>query len=182
MPRTLSSTLEKGRLAAERAHDSRGVVRALLSGVEFLLALGQVEDAERDNEQAGRLLEHISDELATAWVQLDRGLIAERRGLWEEAEAAFEKTVEMCRRFQLPADEAEGAFRLANLRYKTRDLEGARRAYAIASDLGLAQLRPQMAPQFLELARQLGLPPPSSPSEDRPTRVGPVEPHDGRGL
>ncbi len=181
-PQDALEYLEKGRLAAERAHDSRSVVRALLSGVEFLLALGQVEDAERDNEQAGRLLEHISDELATAWVQLDRGLIAERRGLWEEAEAAYKSTVEMCRRFQLPADEAEGAFRLANLRYKTRNVEGARRAYAVASDLNLAELRPQLATPFLELGRQLGLVPSASPRETVRTRAGPVEPGDGRGL
>jgi tetratricopeptide (TPR) repeat protein len=181
-PQDALEYLEKGRLAAERAHDSRGVVRALLSGVEFLLALGQVEDAERDNEQAGRLLEHISDELATAWVQLDRGLIAERRGLWDEAEVAYEKTVELCRRFQLPADEAEGAFRLANLRYKTRNPEGARQAYAIALDLGLGQLRPQLAGPFLELGRQLGLMPPTSTREAAPSRAGPAEPSDGRGL
>jgi tetratricopeptide (TPR) repeat protein len=153
--------LEKALQAAERSHDSRGAGLALLSRVELLLALGQVEEAERDNEQAGRLIEHLSDKLGRIWVQLDRGLIAERRGLWEEAERAYEQAVEMCRRLQLPADEAEAAFRLASLRFKIRDLEGARRAYAIASDLGLAHLRPHLAKASEDLQRQLTKVPPS---------------------
>jgi tetratricopeptide (TPR) repeat protein len=174
--------LEKAREMAERAHDSRGVERALVAGAEMLLALGQIEDAERDNEQVGRLLEHIPDELGRGWVELNRGLIAERRGLWEEAERTYEQTVEMYRRFQLPADESEAAFYLARLRHKTRDMEGARRAFAIASDLGLAKLRPHLAAQFLDLAQQLGLAPPASSPGTAPPRTGPAERPDERGL
>lgn len=174
--------LEKAQDTAERAHDSRGTARALVASAELRLALGQIEDAERDNEQVSRLLEHTADELGRGWVESNRGMIAERRGLWEEAERAFEAAVEICRRFELPADEAEAAFRLARLRYKTRDLEGARRAYAIASDLGLAELRPHHAAQFRELAEQLGLAAPVSPHEAAPVRTGPMESRDERGL
>ena len=154
--------LEKADKAGERAHDSRLIGRALLSGVPLHLALGELEEAERDNEQASHLAEYNEDDLGRAWIDLNRGLIAERRGLWEEAEHAFERTVEMNHRLRVPADEAEAAYRLASLRYKTRDLEGARRAYAVASDLGLAELRPQLATPFFALARQLGLPAPTS--------------------
>ncbi|MGP8159009.1 MAG: hypothetical protein ACLPWO_05325 [Thermoplasmata archaeon] len=174
--------LEKAREMAERAHDSRGAERALVAGAEMLLELGQIEDAERDNEQVSRLLEHIPDELGRGWVELNRGLIAERRGLWEEAERTYEQTVEMYRRFQLPADEAEAAFYLARLRYKTRDVEGARRAFAIASDLGLAELRPHLATQFWELAQQMGLASRASSSETGPARAGAAKPPDERGL
>jgi tetratricopeptide (TPR) repeat protein len=155
--------LEKAEEAGERAHDSRLVGRALVSGIPLHLALGELEEAERDNEQASHLAEYNGDDLARGWIELNRGLIAERRGLWEEAERAFERTVEVGRRLKIPADEAEAAYRLANLRYKTRDLEGARRAYAVASDLGLGELRPQLAAPFLELARQLGLPASTTP-------------------
>ncbi len=154
--------LERAEKAGERAHDSRLIGRALLSGVPLHLALGELEEAERDNEQASHLAEYNEDELGRGWIELNRGLIAERRGLWEEAEHAFERTVEVSRRLQVPADEAEAAYRLANLRFKTRDLEGARRAYAVASDLNLAELRPQLATPFFALARQLGLPTPTS--------------------
>src|SRR5208283_4589125 len=174
--------LEKAQEAAERVHDSREAGRALAAGAEMRLALGQIEDAERDNEQVGRALEHNPDELGLGWVELNRGLIAERRGLWDEAERAYEQAVDMYRRFQLPADEAEAAFYLARLRFKTRDMEGARRAFAIASDLGLAKLRPHLATQFRELAQQMGFAPPASSSEAVPTRAVAAQPPDERGL
>lgn len=174
--------LERAQQAGERAHDSRATGHALLSGVELLLALGQIEEAERDNEQVGRLLEHLPDELGREQVELNRGLIAERRAQWEDAEHAFERAVDMCRRFQLPADEAEAAFYLSRLRYKTRDMEGARRAYAVASDLGLAELRPHLADPFHELGHQLGVPPASSPRPHVPASVPGAALRDERAL
>jgi tetratricopeptide (TPR) repeat protein len=156
--------------------------RALISEVELLLALGQIEEAERNNEQVGRLLETFADEFAHEQVELNRGLIAERRGQWDDAEHAYEKAVEVARRFQLIADEAEGSFYLARLRYKTRDLEGARRAFAVAADLGLPELRPVHSTSFLELARQLGLPPPTSSRAKSTSPALPSPPGDERGL
>ncbi len=178
--------LEKAATSAAVAHDSRGAARALVASAELRLALGQIEDAERDNEQVSRLLEHTSDELGRGWVEVNRGSIAERRGLWEEAERAYEAAVDICRHHELPADEAEAAFRLARLRHKTRDLEGARRAYTVASDLGLAELRPYLASQFLELGAQLGFAPSSPPGASAPAKTpAPADPSDpggGRGI
>ena len=113
-------------------------------------------------------------------------MIAERRGLWEEAERAFETALEICRRHELPADEAEAAFRLARLRYKTRDIDGARRAYMVAMDLGLPDLRPILTSQFLELGAQLGaaLPPETEARAppSTPTRANAGDPPDERGF
>ena len=174
--------LEKAAQAAEAAHDSRGAARALVATAELRLALGQLEDAERDNEQVARLLEHTADELGRGWVEVNRGSIAEKRGLWEEAERAYEAAVEICRRHELPADEAEAAFRLARLRYKTRDLEGARRAFTVASDLGLPELRPLLATQFFELGGQLGVIPPGTTPPTPPASAGASDPPDARGI
>ena len=169
--------LDKAAKAAEVAHDSRAAARALVAEAEVRLALGQIEDAERDNEQVGRLLEHTADELGRGWVEVNRGAIAERRGMWEEAERAYETAVDICRRHELPADEAEAAYRLARLRHKTRDLDGARRAYVIASDLGLPDLRPYLAGPFLELGKQLGIPSPGTrSSEGDPVATGASDP------
>jgi tetratricopeptide (TPR) repeat protein len=152
--------LEKALQAAEEAHDNREAARAIGTIAEFRLSLGQVEDAERDNEHARHLLEHIPDELGHAWLETNSGLIAERRGLWEEAERAFESALEMCRRNQLPGEEAETAFYLARLRYKTRNLEGARWAFRLASDLGILTVRPDLAVPYHELGELLELLPP----------------------
>jgi len=170
--------LERAHQAAERAHDARMMSRSIASGVEFLVALGQLEEAERNNEQVGRMLEHVPDDMGREMVEVNRGLIAERRGQWEDAEQAFERALEMSRRLRLPGDEAEAAFLLARLRYKTRDTEGARRAYTVASELGLVELRPTRAAGFLELGRQLGIPPPGPP---RPSGT-PAEAADERPL
>jgi tetratricopeptide (TPR) repeat protein len=147
--------LERAREMGDRAHDSRSVGRALLSGVELRLALGQLDEAARDNEQAGRLLERLADELGLEQVEVNRGLIAEKLGQWEDAERAFEKAIETTRRFRLRADESEVYFYLARLRFKTRDLDGARHAFRAATTLGVAELRPNLAPGVAELARQL---------------------------
>jgi len=178
--------LEKATAAATVAHDSRTAARSLVASAELRLSLGQIDDAERDNEQVSRLLEHTSDELGRGWVESVRGLIAERRGLWEEAERAYETALEICRRHELPADEAEAAFRLARLRHKTRDLDGARRAYMVAADLGLPELRPMLTSQFLELGVQIGaLPTSSAPpkgSPPAPARAEANDPPDERGF
>ncbi len=174
--------LERARDAGERAHDPRSVGRALLSGVEMRLALGQIEEAERDNEQAGRLLERLGDFLGLELVALNRGQIAERQGQWDDAAEAYSRAIEACRKFNLPADEAEAQFYLARLRYKTRDIDAARLAYRAAAQLGLPEARPQLANQFEDLGRQLeegsGLPPP--PTSGAPPAQNP--PSDGRGL
>jgi eukaryotic-like serine/threonine-protein kinase len=147
--------LERARDLGERAHDSRSTGRALLSGVELRLALGQLEEASRDNEQAGRILERLADDLGLEQVEVNRGLIGEKLGQWEDAETAFQRAVAMCRRFRLPADEAEVHFYLARLRFKTRNLEGAKTELDAATRLGVAEMRPNLAPAFVELKAQL---------------------------
>jgi tetratricopeptide (TPR) repeat protein len=172
--------LDRARDAGERAHDPRSTGRALLSGVEMRLALGQLDEAQRDNEQAGRILERLQDELGIEQVELNRGQIHERRGEWEDAEKTYERAADICRRFHLPADEAEVEFHLARLRFKTRDVEGARRALRLAATLGLPEVRPALASAFDELKRQIegGHPPPESARwADRP-----VDPAPGREL
>lgn len=147
--------LERAREAGERAHDVRSTGRALLSGVEMRIALGDLEEAARDNDQAGRLLARLGDDLGNEQVALNHGRIAERQGQWEEAERWYDHAADMCRRLKLPADQAEVEFYLARLRHKTRDREGALRAYRSAAQLGLPTARPHLAPAFEELGRQL---------------------------
>ena len=164
--------LEKARAAGERAHDIRSAGRAYLSGVEMRLTLGQFEEAERDNEQAGRLLGRLSDDLGLEQVAMNRGLIAEKRGQWEDAEHAYLLASQMCERLRLPADRAEVQYYLARLRHKTRDLEGAREAYRISTELGLPQARPHLAAGFAELGRRLEQEQEGRPPSEEPRAAG----------
>jgi tetratricopeptide (TPR) repeat protein len=149
--------LGRAREAAERAHDARSAGWALLSGVEMRLSLGQLDEAERDNEQAARALKQLTDYLGMEQVDMNRGQIAERRGQWDEAEQAYKAAIEECRKFGLSADESEVLFRLARLRSKTRDWAGAREAFEAADRLGLIEVRPNLATVFQELRRTIEL-------------------------
>jgi len=174
--------LERARDAGEKGHDPRSTAWALLSGVEMRLALGQLEEAERDNEQASRLLARLRDDLGTEQVLQNRGLIAERRGQWDDAGQAYEDAAEMCRRLRLPADEAEVEFYLARLRHKTRDVEGARTAFRTAAKLGLPQAKPHLAAVFEELGRQLGEATEGPPTTPSTASVGSTDRPDEPGL
>ncbi len=166
--------LAKAREAADRGHDPRSAGWALLTGVEMRLALGQMDEAERDNEQAYRLLQRLADPLGLEQVELNRGEIAERRGQWEDAERGYVGAVDQCRRLGLAADEAEALYRLARLRSKVRDWEGARDAFLQSERLGLPEVRPNLAKAFAELKRTLAVAEAgsaataSAPSDEKP--------------
>jgi len=147
--------LEKGREFADRAHEPRWAGWGLAMGVEMRLHLGQVEEAERDNQAARRLLERATDTLGLQQVQTNTGLIAERRGQWEDAEAAYRASIELADRAGLRAEAAQSEFYLARLLFKTRDLPGAREAYRRAQEADLPALNPPSAGPFEELGRQL---------------------------
>jgi tetratricopeptide (TPR) repeat protein len=173
--------LAEARAAAERAHDSRALGRALLSGVEMRLSLGQVEEAERDNEQAGRLLEQLSDGLGLEQVMTNRGRIAEKGGQWDEAAAAYDRAADMALANHIPADEAEARFYLARLRFKTRDLTGAREAFRQATELKVTELLPGLAHAYEQLRRDLDSGEPAASTGDAPT-PGPTAARAARGL
>ncbi len=147
--------LAKAREAAERGHDARSAGWTLLTGVEMRLSLGQFDEAERDNDQAARLLGRVADPLGLEQVELNRGEIAERRGQWDESERAYLEAVDRCRKFSLGADEAEALYRLARLRTKTRNWAGARDAFERSDRLGLPEVRPNLAAAFQELRRTI---------------------------
>ncbi len=148
-------TLETGRQYAERAHEPRWVGWSLARGVELRLALGQIEEAAQDNEQARRLLERTDDPLGFAQVTMNEGLIAERRGAWDLAEAAFQKAADLAQKGGLRAEAAEAFYYLARLFYKIRDIPRAREAFRSAIHLDLPRLNPPLAAGFAELGRQL---------------------------
>jgi len=147
--------LAQGREFAERAHEPRWVAWGLAMGVEFRLRLGQVEEAERDNQHAKRLLERAQDALGLQQVLANAGLIGERRGQWEEAEEAYLGALAKAEAGGLAAEAAQANFCLARLRFKTRNLPGARDAYAKALAAHFAEMNPPYAKSFEDLGRQI---------------------------
>ncbi|MCI4316937.1 MAG: hypothetical protein L3J96_00220, partial [Thermoplasmata archaeon] len=143
--------LARCREFAERAHDPRWVALSLSGGIEMRLALGQVEEAERDNEQARRIFERSEHPSGVFQVALNGGIIAERRGQWEDAELAYHGALQGATRLRHENEVAEAQYHLARLYFKTRDIARARAAYQEASKLHLAERKPPLAPAFREL-------------------------------
>ncbi|HYK93703.1 MAG TPA: hypothetical protein VEY07_06640 [Thermoplasmata archaeon] len=164
--------LQAGREYAERAHEPRWVGWSLARGVELHLALGQVDEASHDNDQARRLLERADDPLGVTQVELNEGLIQERRGVWDRAEAAYRGSIARAEKYGLTAELAEAHFNLARLLYKTRDFPAARAAFEVAAHLDLPALNPPLAPLFAELGRQLDASRSTAPAPaSEPTRA-----------
>jgi tetratricopeptide (TPR) repeat protein len=147
--------LYRAREYAEKGHEPRWVGWALVMGIELRLAVGQVEEAERDNQQATRLLERMDDPLGLQQATMNAGLINERRGQWEEAEVAYRRAVERAEKLSLGPEVAECEFHLARLFYKTRDIPRAREAFLRAKARNLPALKPVYVAAFAELGRQI---------------------------
>lgn len=147
--------LAKGREIAERAHEPRWAGWGLAMAVEMRLQLGQVEEAERDNQQARRLLERSHDALGLQQVLANAGLISEKRGQWEDAELSYRAAIGRADELLLSAESAQANFYLARLLYKTRNLAGARTAYRRAVEADLPTLNPPLAKAFRDLGQQI---------------------------
>jgi tetratricopeptide (TPR) repeat protein len=140
---------------AEEIHWTHWIARTLFLGIEFRLALGEREEAERDHQRATRLIERSPDPQGAVLGQLSRGMIAERRGFWEEAEEAYRNAAGQAKELGEIGRLAEAELRRARLLFKTHDLEGARDAYQEAEALNLPELQPTLRPAFQELRHQL---------------------------
>jgi tetratricopeptide (TPR) repeat protein len=147
--------LERSREFAEKAHESRWKAWSLFLSVEYRLAVGQVEEAERENEQAKRLLEHLVDPMGHQQVTINSGLLYERRGRWEEAESAYRSALAQAERLGLRAEAAECEYHLAKLWFKTGDLRRAREVLDQADRAGLAQLKPSLREPLRQLRRSM---------------------------
>ncbi|MCI4366481.1 MAG: hypothetical protein L3K08_01885 [Thermoplasmata archaeon] len=147
--------LAKSRSAADRARDPLANALALLEAVPIRLVLGQVDEAERDNQLAESLLEPLEAPEPKQRARLNAGFLREREGEWEAAERAYGDAIDRAQRHQDPGALAEAQFSLARLCLKTRELAKSRAAYGAAAELHLAEHRPGLADAFAELGRQL---------------------------
>ena len=147
--------LSRSHDAAERAHDPIAAAAALLEGVPVRIALGHLDEAERDNQLAEQLLEHVDAPDALERARLNAGFFRERRGQWEGAEEAYRDAIERAAAAQDEGALAEAHFSLARLYLKIRDFGKARQEYEEAARLRLPQVRPGLAEEFRSLGAEL---------------------------
>ncbi len=173
-PKEGVSWLEKGRTFAERAHDRRMVGWTLFNAVEFRLTLGQLDEAERDNREARRVLERLQDPIALQQIAMNDGLLAIRRGRFGEAEAAFQRSLRLAEDMGYPPQISEMHLRLALLYDAWGDPERAALELQRAEGLNVDAYAVSLVKAHRELREKLhldggdGEPGPSEPDERLP--------------
>lgn len=162
-PREGVRWLEKGHAFAERAHDRRMSGWTLFNAVEFRLELGELEEAERDNREARRILERLQDPIALQQISMNDGLLASRRGRFGEAEGSFQRSLRMAEEMGAPPQIAEMHLRLALLYQAWGDPDRAKVELQRAEALNVDAFATALVGQHRDLRQKLGLPsaPPS---------------------
>lgn len=157
-PREGVEWLQKGRAFAERAHDRRMVGWTLFNAVEFRLQLGQLDEAERENHEARRILERLQDPIGIQQIAMNDGLLAIRRGHFGEAEASLQRSLRMSEEMGATPQVSELHLRLAMLYDTWGDPERAKVELARAEYLNVDAYAPGLVPGHRELRQRLGLP------------------------
>ena len=114
-PRGALEELKKAREYAEKSKSRRDVGWTLFNGVEMLVVLGEMERAAQDNEAAYRILFPMNDPYAMQQIVNNRGIIAQHRKDYREAEKFYLEAGRMAEKLQYPDVQVEAHLRLASL-------------------------------------------------------------------
>jgi tetratricopeptide (TPR) repeat protein len=168
--------LEKGRHYAERAHNRRMVGWTLFNGVEFELNLGNVDEAERFNREARRILEKLQDPIALQQITMNDGLVSLQRERYGEAESSFQRALRMAEDLGIRPQIAEMRLRLALLYEAWGDPDRARNELTRAEEGDVDVQASFLYRQHRALRKKLGLPDLPDPSADAKAKGGALPP------
>ncbi len=150
---------------AEKAHDVRRLGWSLFNLADILRMAGRLDEATERNQRSREILERIGDRFGLVQSLIIQGKIGLDRGEYDHAEADLLDAYRLVRELKAPADEVDVVLRLAQLSYARGDRASARRRVAELERQHLAQLRPDIAPDFERLKSALSA---KEPSEDAP--------------
>jgi tetratricopeptide (TPR) repeat protein len=118
MPAHPQEALEEIRMArdySEKAKDRRGLGWRLFNGVEIYIAVGDIEGATRDNEEAGKILSQLNDRIGIQQIVLNRGILAQYRKSYEEAEKEYLEALRQAEELGYAPKLVEAHIRIASL-------------------------------------------------------------------
>jgi tetratricopeptide (TPR) repeat protein len=156
-PREAIDELNKARVCAEKAKNRRDVGWTFFNGVELYLVLGEVEKAERDNEEAYRVLSKMNDPMAMQQIAMNRGLIAHYRKAYPAAEKEYIESTRMAEGLGYPNGLAEMYLRLSILYADWDRREEALSYLARLGEMG-DKLLPSLKPSYEALRKRLASP------------------------
>jgi tetratricopeptide (TPR) repeat protein len=106
---------KKARMYSEMTKDRRSMGWWCFNGVEIRLALGQIEEAIRDNEEADKILSLVNDPFGLQQVTLNKGIIAQYRKSYAESEKAYLESLKRAEKLGYVSVEVETRVHLASM-------------------------------------------------------------------
>jgi tetratricopeptide (TPR) repeat protein len=155
-PHEAMEEIKMARSYSERTKDRRGLGWWLFNSVEIRLALGEVEEAERDNEEAGKILSLLGDSVGIQQIAMNKGIIAQYRGSYEEAERAYLRALDMAEKLGYPLQVVEVLVHLASTHAACGRKEEAAKAVWRIQELGEDRVYPSLRSVYKELKENFG--------------------------
>jgi tetratricopeptide (TPR) repeat protein len=157
-PREAIQELKEARACAERGKDMHLLGWSYFNGIEYLLAVGDYEQAVHDNEEARRILSKLNDPMGMQQIAMNQGILAHYHKSYEEAEKAYNESLRQAGDLGYSSEMAELHIRLCNLYMDWGRPEEAKKELASAGAVGTDKLIPQVIRMFEALKRRLGVP------------------------
>jgi tetratricopeptide (TPR) repeat protein len=149
--------IEKARSCSEKTKDRRGLAWRLFNGVEMFLAVGRVEEAMRDNEEAGKILSQLNDPVGVQQVALNRGILAQYRKSYEESEKAYLGALKMAEQLGYPPVLVEVLIHLAMMYADWGKDADARKLISRVREMGEDKVYSAMKAAYENLKKRVGL-------------------------
>ena len=141
--------------AAERSRSPLWIGYCHLNLAQWSAELGRVPEAREALERAELAVRPMNDRLAAQQIAMTEGMIAQASGAFDDAEAHYQKALEISRQMATPSELAEMLYRLAALSHARGDAAAARERLSVAVAGGLREHRPDLAVRVDALERSL---------------------------
>jgi tetratricopeptide (TPR) repeat protein len=156
-PQEAKEEIKKAQEYSEKAKDRRGLGWRLFNSVDICLALGQVDEAVRDNEEAGKILSLLNDPFGVEQVALNKGIIAQYRKSFEESEKEYLAALKRAEALGYPPVVTEVLIHMAMMYFEWGRKEEASIAINRIKAVGGSHVSPTYQSAYENLKTQLGL-------------------------
>lgn len=156
-PRETLNQLKEAHACAEKCKDQRLLGWALFNSVEFHLALGEEEEAARNNLEARKILSRLNDPIGMQQLALNDGILAQRRKSYEEAEKAYMESLRRAEKLDYTVDVVETLMHMASNYADWGKRPEAIRAVNRIKKLGEDKFNPMNKPKYKALKKRLGV-------------------------
>jgi tetratricopeptide (TPR) repeat protein len=156
-PHEAKAEIKQAQSYSEKAKDRRGTGWRLFNSVDICLALGEIDEAVRDNEEAGRILSVLNDPFGVQQVTLNKGIIAQHRKSYEESEKAYINSLKRAESLGYPPVVVETLIHMALMYVDWGKMDEATKAMSKIKEVGGDHISPTYLPSYEKLKKQLGL-------------------------